>query len=171
MAAVTGEELSARLRRDHPGANIADATVTTGDGKPKIQIRTARPGILIGKRGATIEKVKAWLDEIFGDCELDVLEIRRSELEPILLADHVIANVERGVVVDATLDRATRMAVRAGARAARVALAGALGEHFHEAFADDVADFDWTAAVVGHAAVDGQTVRCEVWIALPEPRA
>ena len=160
---MTEDELFAALRRDYPTAQIARVVVR----EQEVSVFTGRPGILIGKRGATIEKIKAWLDETLGPTRLAVHEIRRIELEPVLVADAVVMNLERGVALEPTLDRHAKLSVRAGARACRIAIYGALGEHERQAIAGEATAFDWTDGIVGHAAVDGATVRCEVWVALP----
>ena len=165
---MTEDELWAALRRDYQTAQIARVALrTAADGGRVVDVYSGRPGILIGKRGATAEKLGAWLDGVLGPIKLQIREIRRIELEPVLLADAVLGKLATGVPFASVLERQTALSVRAGARACRIAIYGEHGEHERHAIADGAADFDWTDGVVAHAAVDGGAIRCEVWIALP----
>lgn len=113
------------LRERHPRAQIArvDVEQQTHDGTAVtvVVVSSAKPGLLIGKDGATANALVAALEERFGGAaDLQIVELRRPELEPQLVADHVVKSVGHGRAVDDVCAMAIENSLRAGARGVRV---------------------------------------------------
>ncbi|MGB9761837.1 MAG: 30S ribosomal protein S3 [Caldimicrobium sp.] len=95
----------------------------------KIIIYSARPGIVIGKKGAEIEKIKKELQNRFKDREIEVTveEVRRPELEAQLVAENIAQQIERRVSFRRAMKRAVAMVMRFGAQGVKVQCSGRLG--------------------------------------------
>jgi small subunit ribosomal protein S3 len=96
--------------------------------KAKITIYSARPGIIIGKKGADIEKLRSELPKIAG-CEvlLNINEIRKPEIDAKLVADSISQQLERRVSFRRAMKKAMQSAMRLGAKGIRVNCSGRLG--------------------------------------------
>ena len=99
----------------------------TGD-KLLINIHTARPGILIGKRGAEVESLRQELGK-YSDKEvfINVKEIRKAELDAQLVAENVALQLERRVAFRRAMKKAVTSTMKFGAEGIRIACAGRLG--------------------------------------------
>lgn len=95
----------------------------------KVIIHSARPGIVIGKKGAEIEKLKRELQNQFKDREIEVTveEVRRPELEAQLVAESIAQQIERRVSFRRAMKRAVAMVMRFGAQGVKVQCSGRLG--------------------------------------------
>jgi len=95
----------------------------------KVIIYSARPGIVIGKKGAEIEKIKKELQNRFKDREIEVTveEVRRPELEAQLVAENIAQQIERRVSFRRAMKRAVAMVMRFGAQGVKVQCSGRLG--------------------------------------------
>ncbi|MFU8831048.1 MAG: 30S ribosomal protein S3 [Wenzhouxiangella sp.] len=92
-----------------------------------ITIHTARPGIVIGKKGEDIEKLKAKVSEIMGvPAHIRVTEIRKPELDAKLVADSIAQQLERRVMFRRAMKRAVSNAMRLGALGIKVQVGGRL---------------------------------------------
>jgi small subunit ribosomal protein S3 len=99
----------------------------TGD-KVRIRLHTARPGIVIGKKGAEIETLKKDLDKLTGkDCVLDIQEVRRPEADAQLLAENVALQLERRVAFRRAMKKAVNTALKFGVKGIKIACSGRLG--------------------------------------------
>jgi small subunit ribosomal protein S3 len=96
--------------------------------KCRITIYSARPGVVIGKKGADIEKLKAHLGK-FTDSEihLNIVEIRKPEIDAKLVADNIAQQLERRVAFRRAMKRAVQSAMRLGAQGIRINCTGRLG--------------------------------------------
>lgn len=94
----------------------------------KIKIHTARPGIVIGKKGAEAEALKATVGAMTG-CKvtLDVVEVRRPELDAQLVAESIAVQIERRVSFRRAMKKAVLTALKFGAKGVRVQTSGRLG--------------------------------------------
>ena len=80
-------------------------------------IHTARPGVVIGKKGADIERLRAKLAEMTGsDVHLNILEIRKPEIDAKLVAENIAQQLERRVAFRRAMKRAVQSAMRLGAQ-------------------------------------------------------
>jgi small subunit ribosomal protein S3 len=116
--------LKARLY--HAGVSRID--IERAANKAKINIHTARPGIVIGKKGAEIEKLKQELARLTArECFLNIHEVRRPDLEAQLVAENVALQLERRVAFRRAMKEAVARAMRMGAQGIRIQCAGRLG--------------------------------------------
>ena len=94
----------------------------------KITIHTSRPGVIIGKKGSDIEKLKKDIGKITeGDVSINILEIKKPELDSQLVADNIAQQLERRVAFRRAMKRAVQSAMRLGALGIRVNCSGRLG--------------------------------------------
>ena len=96
--------------------------------KARINIYTARPGVLIGKKGADIEKLKKKLSEMTKvEVSINIIEIRKPELDAKLIADGIAQQIERRVSFRRAMKRGMQSCMRLGALGIRVNCSGRLG--------------------------------------------
>lgn len=96
--------------------------------KARITIHTARPGIVIGKKGADIEKIKAKLAKLTSsEVQLNIVEIRKPEIDAKLIAESVAQQLERRIAFRRAMKRAVQSAMRLGALGIRINCSGRLG--------------------------------------------
>ncbi len=94
----------------------------------KLTIHTARPGIVIGKKGEDIEKLKQSVARIMGvPVTIDIKEIKPPELDALLVAQSIAEQLERRVMFRRAMKRAMQNATRLGAQGIKVRVAGRLG--------------------------------------------
>jgi small subunit ribosomal protein S3 len=85
--------------------------------KARITIHTARPGVVIGKKGADIEKLRADLAKMTGgEVHLNIVEIRKPEIDARLVAENIAQQLERRVAFRRAMKRAVQSAMRLGAQ-------------------------------------------------------
>jgi len=111
----------------------------TGD-KVRIKLFTARPGIVIGKKGAEIEILKGELQKLTQkQCVVDIQEVRRPEADAQLVAENIALQLQRRVAFRRAMKKAVNMALKFGAKGIKIACSGRLGgaemarrEWYHE---------------------------------------
>jgi small subunit ribosomal protein S3 len=109
-------------------AGIAKIEIERAADKAKINIHTARPGIIIGRKGTEIEKVKKDLEKIMsGEVIINILEVRKPEINAQLVAENIALQLERRVGFRRAMKRGVTTAMKFGAQGIRVACAGRLG--------------------------------------------
>ena len=119
--------------RDYVKKRLANASVSRVDiERPaktaKVTVYTARPGIVIGKKGEDVEKLKRILSEKMGiPVQINIEEIRKPDLDAQLVADSVAQQLERRVMFRRAMKRAVQNAMRQGAEGIKVQVGGRLG--------------------------------------------
>ncbi len=109
-------------------AGISKTEIERAANKVKIRIHTARPGIVIGKKGAEIEVLRRDLERRFHrEVLIDIQEVRRPELDSTLVAENIALQLVRRVAFRRAMKRAVSSALKFGAKGVRVASAGRLG--------------------------------------------
>ncbi len=110
-------------------AGISRIEIERAANKVRLIIHTARPGIVIGKKGAEIEALKKALEKLTNGKEIhiDIQEVRRPELDAQLVAENIAVQLERRVSFRRAMKRAVGLAMRFGAQGIRVQCAGRLG--------------------------------------------
>ena len=109
-------------------AGISKIEIERAANKVKIRIHTARPGIVIGKKGAEIEVLRRDLERRFKrEVLIDIQEVRRPELDATLVAENIALQLVRRVAFRRAMKRAVSSALKFGAKGVRVASAGRLG--------------------------------------------
>jgi small subunit ribosomal protein S3 len=96
--------------------------------KARVTIHTARPGVVIGKKGADIELIRKDLQKMTGnEVNLNIIEIRKPEIDAQLVAENIAQQLERRVAFRRAMKRAVQAAMRLGAEGIRITCAGRLG--------------------------------------------
>jgi small subunit ribosomal protein S3 len=109
-------------------AGISKIEIERAANKAKINIYTARPGIVIGKKGAEIDKLKGELAKLTKrECFINIHEVRRPDVDAQLVAENVALQLERRVAFRRAMKEAVGRALRMGALGVKVCCAGRLG--------------------------------------------
>ncbi len=96
--------------------------------KATIDIYAARPGIIIGKKGADVESLRKTLESMTGkEINLNIKEVKRVEMDAQLVAENVATQLERRVAFRRAMKRSVSAAMKFGAKGIKVACAGRLG--------------------------------------------
>ena len=134
--ALLRKYLKARLGH----AAIADIRVERKPGKVVVTIHTGRPGVVIGKKGAEVDKLRDELAQLTGkEVGINVEEIKRPEIEAQLVADGIANQLAQRVSFRRAMKRAVQGAMRGGAQGIKIKCGGRLGgaeiarvEGYHE---------------------------------------
>lgn len=109
-------------------AGISKVIIERPAKKARVTIHSARPGIVIGKKGADIEKLRLELSQMTGsDVNLNIVEIRKPEIDAKLVAENIAQQLERRVAFRRAMKRAVQSAIRLGAEGIRINCGGRLG--------------------------------------------
>ena len=96
--------------------------------KCRVTVQSARPGVVIGKKGADIEKLRKQVAKITAsDVVINIIEIRKPELDATLVAESIAQQLERRVAFRRAMKRAVQSAMRLGAEGIRINCSGRLG--------------------------------------------
>ena len=118
-------------------AGISKVIIERAAKNTKVTVHTARPGVIIGKKGADIEKLRRELSRrAGGDVSLNIVEIRKPEVDAQLVAEGVTQQLERRVSFRRAMKRAVQSAMRMGAQGIRINVSGRLG-------GADIARMEW----------------------------
>jgi len=129
-AALLHEDLRIRkyLRKRLQQAGVSRIVIERPAKKARITIHTARPGVVIGKKGADIEKLRSALQSMTGsEVHLNIVEIRKPEIDATLVAENIASQLERRVAFRRAMKRAVQSAMRLGANGIRINCGGRLG--------------------------------------------
>ena len=109
-------------------AGISRVVIERPAKRARITIHTARPGVVIGKKGADIEKLRQDLSKMTGgEVALNIVEIRKPEIDAKLVAENIAQQLERRVAFRRAMKRAVQSAMRLGAEGIRINCSGRLG--------------------------------------------
>src|SRR5690348_14455732 len=109
-------------------AGVSRVVIERPAKKARITIHTARPGVVIGKKGADIEKLRSELAKTTGgEVSLNIVEIRKPEIDAKLNAEGIAQQLERRVAFRRAMKRAVQSAMRLGALGIRINCSGRLG--------------------------------------------
>jgi small subunit ribosomal protein S3 len=109
-------------------AGVSAVEVERAANKVKINIFTARPGIVIGKRGAGVETLKKEVQDLTtSEVFLNIQEVRKAETNAQLVAENVATQLERRVAFRRAMKKAVQTAMKFGAKGIRLACSGRLG--------------------------------------------
>jgi small subunit ribosomal protein S3 len=129
-ARLLHEDLKIRkyVRERLAQAGVSRVVIERPAKKARLTIHTARPGVVIGKKGADIEKLRKDLSAITkSDVHLNIVEIRKPEIDAQLVAENVAQQLERRVSSRRAMKRAVQSAMRLGAQGIRINCGGRLG--------------------------------------------
>lgn len=109
-------------------AGVARIIIERPAGKCRVSIHSARPGVVIGKKGADIEKIKSELSKFTSaEVSLNIIEVRKPEIDSKLVAENIANQLERRVAFRRAMKRAVQSAMRLGALGIRINCGGRLG--------------------------------------------
>jgi small subunit ribosomal protein S3 len=118
-------------------AGISRIEIERAAAKIKVNVHTARPGIVIGKRGAGIETIKKDLQSLTAnEVFLNVVEVRKAETDAQLVAENVAQQLERRIAFRRAMKKAVQTSLKFGAKGIRIACAGRLG-------GSEMARYEW----------------------------
>ncbi|TQV83722.1 30S ribosomal protein S3 [Denitrobaculum tricleocarpae] len=121
-------ELRKFLRKRLHQAGISRIVIERPAKKARVTIYTARPGVVIGKKGADIEKLRAALQKrTSSEVHLNIVEVRKPEIDAKLVAENIASQLERRVAFRRAMKRSVQSAMRLGAGGIRINCAGRLG--------------------------------------------
>jgi small subunit ribosomal protein S3 len=153
-------------------AGISRIEIERAANKVKINVHTARPGIVIGKRGAGIETIKKDLQALTdNEVYLNVVEVRKAETDAQLVAENIATQLERRIAFRRAMKKSVQTALKFGAKGIRVACAGRLG-------GAEMARYEWyregrvplhtLRADIDYGFAEAKTtygkIGCKVWI-------
>ena len=116
------------LEKKLKAAMISGISIERPTGSAKITIATARPGIIIGKKGEDIESLQKELTKLMGvPAQVSIEEITQPDLDARLVADGIASQLERRVMFRRAMKRAVQNSMKAGAQGIKVELSGRLG--------------------------------------------
>lgn len=116
------------IEKSLDNAGISKIIIERPSGKTVITLYTSKPGIVIGKKGADIEKIKKDLKKFTSDeVHLNIIEIRKPEIDATLIAENVAQQLERRGSFRRAMKRAVQSAMRLGALGIRINTSGRLG--------------------------------------------
>ncbi|MDX8397590.1 MAG: 30S ribosomal protein S3 [Mariprofundaceae bacterium] len=125
--------VKARLKHAH----VSRILIERPAGKIKVSVHTARPGVVIGKKGSEIDALRRSLLAEFGqEVQVYIVEVRRAEAEAQLVAENIAMQLERRVAFRRAMKRAVQGAMRMGAKGVRINCSGRLG-------GADIARMEW----------------------------
>ena len=109
-------------------AGISKVIIERAAKSTKVTVHTARPGVIIGKKGADIEKLRQQLSRrAGGEVSLNIVEVRKPEIDAQLVAEGVAQQLERRVSFRRAMKRAVQNSMRFGALGIRINVSGRLG--------------------------------------------
>jgi small subunit ribosomal protein S3 len=116
------------IRKECAQAGVARVIIERPHKKCRVTIHTARPGVIIGKKGADIEVLRKKLAAMTtSELHLNIVEVRKPELDAQLVGESIAQQLERRVSFRRAMKRAVQNAMRMGALGIRVNVAGRLG--------------------------------------------
>ena len=121
-------KLRTHLEDKLSGAGISKVIIERPAKKPRITIYAARPGVVIGKKGQDIDALKKELSVMAkAEVSLNIMEIRKPEIDATLVAQNIAQQLERRVAFRRAMKRAMQSAMRLGAQGIRINCGGRLG--------------------------------------------
>jgi len=115
------------VRRDAGRAGVSRIEVERFPGKVKVVVHTAKPGILIGRKGESVKKIRSSLEALVGKkIDLEIKEIKSPDLDAYLVARNIADQLERRISYQRAMKRAIQQAIRQGAEGIRLEVSGRL---------------------------------------------
>lgn len=108
-------------------ASVSRIDIERAANKLKLNILTARPGIIIGKKGSEVEKLKQWISARTNqDVTINIKEVKKPELEAQLIAEAICQQLERRISFRRAMKKAEENALRFGAKGIKIKVSGRL---------------------------------------------
>ncbi len=120
-------EIREMVRNHAPRAGVSKIEIERFPGKIKIFVHTAKPGILIGRKGETVKRLRRELEQLVGTkIDLDIKEIKSPDLDAFLIASNVANQLERRISYRRAMKRAIQQSMRQGAQGIKIKVSGRL---------------------------------------------
>ena len=121
-------KLRAHLRSRLAQAGVSKVVIERPANKPRVTIYAARPGVVIGKKGQDIDTLRKELSVMAkAEVSLNIMEIRKPEIDATLVAENIAQQLERRVAFRRAMKRAVQSAMRLGAQGIKITCSGRLG--------------------------------------------
>lgn len=115
------------VRNEAPRAGVSRIDIERFPGKVKVVVNTAKPGILIGRKGESVKKMRTELEALVGKkIDLEIKEIKYPDLDAYLVASTIAEQLERRISYQRAMKKAMQQAMRQGAQGIRVEVGGRL---------------------------------------------
>ncbi len=115
------------VRKEASRAGVSRIEVERFPGKVKIVVNTAKPGVLIGRKGESVKNLRQHLEAAVGKkIDLEIKEIKSPDLDAYLVANNIAEQLERRISYQRAMKRAIQQAIRQGAEGIRVEVGGRL---------------------------------------------
>jgi small subunit ribosomal protein S3 len=115
------------VQKEAEKAGISKIEIERFPGKVKVAINTAKPGILIGRKGDSVKKIRTDLEALTGKkIDLEIKEIKAPDCDALLVAKNIAGQIERRVSYRRAMKRALQQALRQGAEGIKVSVSGRL---------------------------------------------
>ncbi len=115
------------VKAESPKAGVSRVDIERFPGKVKVIVHTAKPGILIGRKGDNVKKIRQSLEAAVGKkIDLEIKEIKYPDLDAYLVANNIAEQLERRISYQRAMKRAIQQAIRQGAQGIRVEVSGRL---------------------------------------------
>jgi len=116
------------IQTEAPGAGISNIEIERQPNQVHVIIDTARPGVIIGRKGASVNVLRTKLQELTEKkVKIDVREIKNPELDSVLVAESIAEQLERRVSWKRAMKQAVQKSMRAGAQGIMISVSGRLG--------------------------------------------
>ena len=116
------------LKKELKQAGVSKVLIERPHKKCRVTIYSARPGVVIGKKGADIEKLRRKVQDMTGsEVHLNIVEVRKPEVDANLVAENIAQQLERRVAFRRAMKRAVQSAQRMGAEGIKITCSGRLG--------------------------------------------
>jgi len=115
------------VRKEADRAGVSRIEIERFPGKVKVVVHTAKPGILIGRKGENVKKIRTSLETMVGKkIDLEIKEIKSPDLDAFLVAHNISDQLQRRISYQRAMKRAIQQAIRQGAEGIRVEVSGRL---------------------------------------------
>jgi small subunit ribosomal protein S3 len=160
------------IRKTLGHAGVSRVEIERAANKVRVRVHAARPGVVIGKRGAGIESIKKNLQALTAnEVFLDIVEVRKAEIDAQLVAENIAQQLERRIAFRRAMKKAIQTAMKFGAKGIRVACSGRLG-------GGEMARYEWyregrvplhtLRADIDYGFAEAKTtygkIGCKVWV-------
>lgn len=138
-AALLHEDIQLRrhIKRRFHQAGVSGVEIERAANTVRITVHTARPGMVIGKQGAEVERLRQQLEQMTGkEVRVNVVEVERPDLDAQLVAENVAFQLERRIAFRRAMRQAIQRAMRLGAKGARIAISGRIA-------GAEIARYEW----------------------------
>ncbi len=120
-------EIHSLVRKLGDRAGVSQVEIERFPGKIRIVVNTAKPGILIGRKGETVKILRKGLEDLTAKkIDLEIREIKNPDCDALLIAENIASQIERRISYRRAMKRAIQQAIRQGAQGVKIQVAGRL---------------------------------------------